>query len=179
MSPAQRRFLLLEEGVGSVVVNFALNAAIAWLLFRGTERVPLWGQQSVVGDTIATSLILPFLTCLIVTPLVAGNVRRGRIELLPWTPTSHPVLGWLPPQTLRRAIVLAAAGGIVFAPITVLALDRFVASDMAFGHFIVFKASFAALEGLFVTPIVALWALAATARDAGTPSVPRSAASVR
>jgi len=175
MSPAHRRFLLLEQGVGSVVVNFALNAVIAWLAFGGMERVPVWGQQSAVGDTIGTSLILPFLTCLISTRLVVGSVRRGRIDALPWTRASHPALRWLPAGTLRRALVLALIGGIVFAPITVLALDRFVASDMGLGRFIAFKASFAAFEGLFVTPVVALWALAAAEPDSRASHASRAA----
>ncbi len=66
MSRAQRRYLLFEQGVGAAVFNFLLNAAIAWLIFRGADVVPLWGQQSIAGDTIGTSVILPFLTCLIV-----------------------------------------------------------------------------------------------------------------
>lgn len=160
MSPAQRRFLVLEQGIGSAVFNFGLNAVIAWLMFRGHDTVPLWGQQSVVGDTIGTSLVLPFLTCLIVTPLILGNVRRGKVEALAWTRTSHPVLGWLPAGTLRRALALALVGAVVFAPITVFLLDRLVEADFTLGRFVVFKASFAAVEALVVTPIVALWALA-------------------
>jgi len=159
MSPAQRRFLLLEQGIGSAVFNFALNAGIAWLMFRGVERVPLWGQQSVVGDTIGTSFILPFLTCLIATRLVVGNVRRGKVGALTWTRASHPVLAWLPEGTFRRAVVLAIVGAVVFAPLTVLALELALDADMAFGHFVVFKAAFAAVEALFITPVVALWAL--------------------
>jgi len=71
VSPAQRRYLLLEQGVGAAGFNFLLNAAIAWLMFRGADVVPLWGQQSIAGDTIGTSIILPFLTCL------AGRGARG------------------------------------------------------------------------------------------------------
>jgi hypothetical protein len=54
MSPEHRRFLVLEQGIGSALFNFVLNGAIAWLLFRSFERVPLWGQQSIAGDTIGT-----------------------------------------------------------------------------------------------------------------------------
>ena len=58
-SDAHRRYLLLEQGLGSIVINVVLNAAIAWLLFRGLDVVPLWGNQSIAGDTIATTLIPP------------------------------------------------------------------------------------------------------------------------
>src|SRR5262245_37741695 len=85
MSRGHRRYLLVEQCVGSAVVNFAINAAIAWALFRGLERVPLWGDQSIMGDTVATSVILPFITALIVTPLARREVRTGRLAPLGWT----------------------------------------------------------------------------------------------
>src|SRR5262249_39811567 len=94
MSPAQRRYLLLEQGVGAGVVNFAINAAIAWVAFRGMTTVPLWGQQSIAGDTIGTTFLLPFITTLIASRLVRGHVRSGRIAGLAWD--SSPLGRWMP-----------------------------------------------------------------------------------
>ena len=79
MSPAHRRFLVLEQGVGSVVVNLAINGAVAFLMFRGAASVPLWGQQSIAGDTVGTTFLLPFITCLVVTKLARAQVRAGRV----------------------------------------------------------------------------------------------------
>jgi hypothetical protein len=67
LTPAQRRFVLLDNGVGAFVVNLMINGVIAWLLFRKATRVPMWGQSSIAGDTIATAFLLPAITCLIVT----------------------------------------------------------------------------------------------------------------
>ena len=78
MSPAQRRYLVVEQGVGAAVFNFVLNAVIAWLMFRRQDVVPLWGQQSIAGDTIGTSLLLPLITCLVVTRLARGHVSLRR-----------------------------------------------------------------------------------------------------
>jgi hypothetical protein len=161
VSPAQRRYLLVEQGVGAAVFNFGLNAAIAWLLFRGAQVVPLWGQQSIAGDTIATSMILPFLTCLIATRIVSGHVRAGKVAPLAWDRDAQPWLGWLPGGTFARALALGVAGLVVFAPPTIWLLLLLGVTDLGFGHFVVFKASFAAAEALVVTPIVALWAIAA------------------
>src|SRR5438874_2612083 len=102
MSPAVRRYLLLEQGVGAAVFNLVLNAAIAWAMFRSVAVVPLWGQQSIMGDTIGTCFLLPLLTCLIATRLVRSHVRAGKVAALGWTRTSHPVLGWLPETPARR-----------------------------------------------------------------------------
>jgi hypothetical protein len=79
MSARHLRFLLLEQGIGAAVVNSLLNGAIAWLLFRSLERVPLWGQQSIAGDTLATCFFLPLIPTLIVTPLVRRRVLAGTV----------------------------------------------------------------------------------------------------
>jgi len=160
VSRAQRRYLLFEQGVGAAVFNFLLNAAIAWLIFRGADVVPLWGQQSIAGDTIGTSVILPFLTCLIATRLVRGHVRSGKVALLGWSREARPWLGWLPRGTLARALALGTVGLVVFAPPVLVALVALGVTNLGLGRFVVFKASFAAAEALVVTPLVALWAIA-------------------
>lgn len=160
MSPAHRRFLLLEEGVGAAVVNLLLNAGIAAMLFRQNALVPLWGQQSIAGDTIGTTFLLPLLTCLIVTPLARKQIRDGRLPVLEWTRESHPMLGWLPAGTARRGFVLGVLCTAVVAPLAIWALGAAHVSGMSYWRFVTFKASFAALLGAVVTPVIALWAIA-------------------
>src|SRR5262249_35640990 len=122
MSPAHRRYLLLEQGIGAGVVNFLINALIARLSFRGQARVPLWGQQSIAGDTIATCLLLPLITCLIVTAVARRQMRSGRLAALGWTPVSHPPLGWLPRGTFVRGLAFGIVCVLVVAPPAVLTL---------------------------------------------------------
>jgi len=166
MSPAVRRYLLLEQGVGAAVFNLVLNAAIAWAMFRSVAVVPLWGQQSIMGDTIGTCFLLPLLTCLIATRLVRGHVRAGKVAALGWTRTSHPVLGWLPETPARRGVVLGIACIVLLAPLAFLALHLFGVASLPFWHFIAFKGAFAAFAAALVTPLVALWAIAeAPAQD--------------
>jgi hypothetical protein len=159
MSPAQRRYLI-EQAVGSCVVNLPLNAVIAWLLFRGLPIVPLFGPQSIAGDTVGTSLILPFLTCLIVTRLARRELRHGRVAAPGWTRATHPVLAWVPRGTLARALLFALVGVLTFAPLTIVALDKLGVESMSFWGFITFKACFAAFAGLFVSPLCAACAIA-------------------
>jgi hypothetical protein len=160
MSPAHRRYLLLEQGVGSAVVNFALNAAIAWAMFRAQDRVPLWGQQSIAADTIGTCLMLPLMTTLIVTPMAHGHMRAGRVAPLGWSRTSHPFLGWLPEKTFTRAFVLGLVFMIAISPLTLLVLALLHVANLSFAEFVLFKAGFAAVAGAVVTPLVAVWAIA-------------------
>ena len=77
MNPELKRYLFVEQPIGAFVVNFLLNALIAWGLCRGMTTVPLWGETSVAGDTIATSFVLPFVSVLIATLLVRRDVRRS------------------------------------------------------------------------------------------------------
>ena len=160
MSPSHRRYLLLEQGVGAGVVNFGLNALIAWGMFRSADSVPLWGQQSIMGDTIGTCVMLPLMTSLIVTRVAHGQMRRGKMAALGWNRTSHPVLGWLPAAPVKRGLVLGALCALVLAPLAFLYLRVLEVERLSVGEFILFKAAFAALAGALVTPVIALWAIA-------------------
>ena len=77
LSQRHRRFLLIEQGAIPGVFNVALNGLIAWGLFRSSVAVPLWGESSVGVDLLATGFLLPFLTCVIVSPFVSKQVRSG------------------------------------------------------------------------------------------------------
>ena len=156
MSPVHKRFLLLEEGVGSVIVNLFINGVIAFLMFRGAASVPLWGQQSIAADTIGTTFFLPLLTCLIVTPLARRQVRAGRFEPLAGMPVG---LQWLPARTLWRGAVLGVVTAIIVAPPAIAALTLLGVSQQSFWGFVAFKAAFAAELGAVVTPLIALWAI--------------------
>jgi hypothetical protein len=158
MSPRHRRYLLLEQGVGSGVFNLLLNAAIAWLVFRGAERVPLWGEQSIGGDTIITAFMLPFLTTLIASRIVRRHVRTGHVPAFAWD--GSRLAAWIPSGLTLRGAVLGIVG-VVFAGIPMAqALGALGVHEMTFGGFVAFKALFAAVLGTIVTPLVARAALA-------------------
>ena len=89
LSDRHRRFLLLEQGAIPTVFNLLLNGLIAWGLFRSSPAVPLWGESSLGVDLLATAFLLPFLTCLIVSSLVARHVRSGKVPPLPLAQLPH------------------------------------------------------------------------------------------
>jgi hypothetical protein len=155
-----RRFLWLEQGLGSVFVNFPLNAAIAWLAFRGTALVPFWGSQSIAGDTIGTCFVLPIVTALVATPLCRRAVRTGAVPPLPWNDRLRASLGRLPSGTFARGVVLGLVTTALVAPPALAALLLLGVESMPFGRFVAFKAAFAAALGVPVTPAVAAYAIA-------------------
>jgi hypothetical protein len=157
MSPVHRRYLLLEQGIGAGVVNLAINAAIAWAMFRGMTTVPLWGDLSIGGDTIGTTFFLPFLTTLFASRAVRGHVRRGRVPALPW---GDPPGRRVPRGLAARGALLGVLCVLVVGLPTAHGLDAAGVAAMSFGDFLVFKALFAAVLGMLVTPVVARAALA-------------------
>ncbi|MBX3025096.1 hypothetical protein KF840_09320 [bacterium] len=164
VEPHHRRFLILEQGIGSAVFNLLLNAVIAWALFHHLEAVPLWGQESIAGDTLGTCFFLPFFTALTVTPLVRRRIAKGGLAALDWTRESHALLTWLPAGTFRRALAIGALSLLVVGPLAVLSLHGLAVAALAFPSFVAFKAVFAALLGMLVTPVISIWALAEPAR---------------
>ncbi len=164
MSPPLRRYLLLEHGVGSAVFNFVLNGAIAWLFFRKAVEVPLWGQQSIAGDTIGTTLLLPLLTCLIVTPMVRRHLEARDVGELDQSRMADALVRWLPASTFRRGLRLGVACGVVIAPLALSGLSALGITGMSLWRFIGFKAAFAAALAFAVQPLIALWVVRSQTR---------------
>ena len=164
MLPVHRQFLVAEQCVGAALFNFALNAAIAWGMYRHLEVVPLWGQESIAGDTLGTCFFLPFFTALIVTRLAGGRVRDGKLPAVERSRDSYPGLARLPTGTLGRAVALGVWCVVVFGTAAVLALFAFEVRSLSFWPFVGFKAAFAALLAALVTPAIALAAIADASR---------------
>ncbi len=152
MSPAHRRYLLLEQGLGAAAFNFVLNAAIAWVLFRHLPDVPLWGTQSIAGDAIGTAFFLPFATGVVVAHMTRRRVRAGRLP---------PLDGgaWLPVPTVARSAALGVACAAAIGPLCLWTLRELGIDGMTLGSFVLFKAAFAAALAAVVTPLIAAAAL--------------------
>ena len=164
MSRQHRRFLVVEEVVGSTIINFLLNAGIAWYLFRRVPSVPLWGVSSIGVDTLVTAFVLPVLTALIATFIVRQQVRRGR--LLPIPADAIGSSRWLDRPGWQRGVGLGVASVVLVATPLVIGLTLLGPSQLSSGHFIWFKGSFAAGLGALVTPLLGWWALADASRVA-------------
>jgi hypothetical protein len=162
LSTRHRRFLVIEQGAVPTVFNFALNGAIAWLLFRSVADVPLWGESSVGVDLLVTGFLLPFLTCLIVSAIVARHVGAGKVPPLPLAQLPHS--RWFERSTWLRGALLGLVGVLFFAVPVVWALSLGQARPFPTGSFVVFKAVWAAMLALLVTPVIGWWALANASR---------------
>jgi hypothetical protein len=137
-------------------VNLVLNGAIGWAAFRSLARVPFSGSPSISGDLVGTAFLLPLLVCLIATPVVRAEIRRGKIA--PAEPLGY-VSRFLPRGLLLRGIALGLFAAVTIAPLTIWGLQALGIRGMGFWQFVGFKAAFAAALAALITPVVALRAL--------------------
>lgn len=145
-----------EQVIGGAVVNFAINAALAWLLFRQMPQVPFIGSNSIVGDTLATALLLPPLLCLAVMPTFRSMFAR-RVVL---HPARLPAAGGLPQHPLLLGLLLGLLAALTLVPLTLWLLQLLQVYAMSFGGFVLFKAGFAAVLAALITPLMLRRALA-------------------
>ena len=156
------RFFLVDYGLLPFVFNVLLNAGIAWLFFMSLSSVPLWGPQSIAGDTIITCFLLPCIACLICTPLIRGETRRGRI------PRNDVPAGpghWIARFTAsakKRSVLFGLIGLALAAPLSIAALTLSGVDAMSLTTFVWFKGLFAGTLAAVFVP----WIAAAALHDA-------------
>jgi hypothetical protein len=171
-SSEHRRFLIVDELIGPAIVNFLLNGAIAWYLFRKLPSMPLRGSPGIALDTLVTAFMLPVLTALIAAWLVRWRVVRRKLSPIPaelLRPSS-----WSRRSFLVRGTLLGVAALVLVAVPLVLILALVGIEQLSLVRFIWFKASFAAGVGILVTPLLGWWALMDASRPAGSTSLTRA-----
>ncbi|WP_432470224.1 hypothetical protein [Amphritea sp. HPY] len=157
MSPSLGRFLAIEQGVVPGLFNFFINGGIAWWLNRELEFMPLWGGTSIIVDTLATALLLPLLTCLIVTPIIASQMRRGKLAPLPVAMQERACLP--SDSSLKRGLIAGIIGMLGVALPVLVWWSLYGPRTLELYDFLWFKASFAAILGAGITALIAWWAL--------------------
>ena len=159
MTPAHRRFLLRDAVLIAAVVNGALNALIAWLFTVNEDEIPLTevplvGGPSVLVDSVATCFVLPFLTTLLITTVIWGEMRKGHLTKVPHA--SGSFADRLPKTRLRRATRIGLICLAVFGPISAAGVLLFDYGDISVGEFVLYKAIFGIVLGAAVTPWIAI-----------------------
>jgi hypothetical protein len=87
--------------------------------------------------------------------MARGRVRSGQVPA-----AAEAAWKWIPRNTIWRALAIGLAGLFLLTPLALLVFGALGIDRLAPWHFVYYKAGFAALEGLLVTPLLALWAIA-------------------
>lgn len=167
LTHAQTRFLALDQGVAPAVFNFALNAAVGFLVFGPLQSVPTWPELSLAGltapnlagDFFGMFFFLPLFTCLVVTPLVRRAAKSGKIAQLSLPADEHRLLRHLPSSSFRRGALVGLLATLGLAPCAIGLLAVLDVNALP-------PASAASLKGVLAaglagltTPVFALYAL--------------------
>jgi hypothetical protein len=159
LSPAYRKYLLSQSLIGALI-NFLVNGAVGWVLYSKLSEIPLYGSQSIAGDIVATSFLLPVLVCLIVTPLVRNEVRTAGLPAGSWIHPASSRVAHLLRNLPLRAMVVGVFAALLVSPVAIWTIDELGVVGLDFWSFLLLKATFAAALAGAITPIVAGLALA-------------------
>jgi hypothetical protein len=157
--PTHRTFLIVNQGIVSTVFNFFLNMGIAWFLYRAMDQVPLWGPLSIGMDTLATAFVLPTLTCYFIAVSLWFTIKKGWIPVIDDYPRTGMV-GWAIRLPVILQGILYGLAGVLLLGVPVTAGFMLTGSEtVSYPFFLWYKATFAAVLSLAVSPIIGLIAL--------------------
>ena len=159
LSDRHRHFLQIEQFVHAFLINVVMNGLIAWVILRGHDAIPLWGEAAMAPDLLATGVLLPLVMTLIVSRVIRRQVESGKLPAL--TPEQIAPRGLHHQPIFVRGLVLALFGTLFGSLPLVALLDLADAQPVSVGAFLVFKALWGGALAALVSPPMAWWALSA------------------
>ncbi len=168
LSEQHRKFFRNEQFIYAFLINVVINGAIAGLILRGNDQIPLWGDAAMAPDLLATGVLLPLLMTVIVSRVITGQVERGKLP--PLTSELIPPRGLHQKSSVVRGLVLATFGTLCASVPLVVMLDLTQAQPIAYGTFVSFKALWGGALAAVLSPPLAWWALCAASLEAPVPA---------
>lgn len=149
------KYLLIGQAVIPFFINIAVNVVIGTLTFWGQDSVQTWTwDKGAAADSIGTCFFLPFITCLIATPIVRSQSKSGtapRISAMDVPQWTRLMRGPL----ILRATKFGIAGVLLFSPAVYAMYSAFAPDSIETIRFIVMKSIAAGLFGILATPLIA------------------------
>ena len=169
LAQAHRQYLIRDQMIGPFVINFVLNAGIAWLMFGNLGHLSVSGDPGAIGDLIVTMFALTFLICVIATPLVRKLYTASKIPALA---SKDDVPGWimkLPGNLLARAVLCALVVALITAPVIIGFFTATGWSQVSATSYTLGKGLLCGVIAVLVSPPLALRAMADAAERAVLP----------
>jgi len=148
---------LRTQALACGAINAVVNPALAWLLNRRMEPVPLDG---LVVDTAITCVVLSLLVSLFTTAGVRRALASGEIFQTGEPPGAGPFLARLPRGPAPLGLALGIAAGGVLTPAAWGLVRALQVEALPFAGFVLFKAVYTGVLGSAVTRRVILRQLA-------------------
>lgn len=153
-------YLVRDQMIVPFIINFVLNSVGPWLFFRGQETLPVWGDHGIAGDLVVTMVLLPFLVCLIATPLVRRMAKEGKTPTLTTLSTVPTLALRLPSGLFLRAVAVGVFVGVIAGPLVIAALKSLGWTSVGLVSFVLSKGVLCGVVALLISPLLALRAMA-------------------
>ncbi len=158
--PEHRSYMIREHLMVPTLINVVVNGAIVAAIFRGQDPVLLEGGA--VFDFLPISFLVAFMSCLIVTSVVARQVAKEDVAPLP--AEALPTTGLALRPRWQRGLALGAAS-LTLLGLPAVGLTLWAGPEaLPYWSLVLSKATFGGLVGFLSGPIVGWWALVAASR---------------
>lgn len=156
MSAAARAQFVVSQQLIPGVINALINGGIAWGMHHNAAAVRLWGHGGYATDLVATGVLLPGITWLILWPLLRRQQAAGRAPAT--AGITQPMFSRLLPGTRwRGALVTGLLGGAI-GLLAVAVMHAAGAPQMTGGTYAVFKGLYGGMLPLLLQPSM-VWAI--------------------
>lgn len=159
LPPGAVRYLLIGQAIIPFFINVIVNIVIGVLSFGGQKSVATWAfDKGAVADTIGTCFFLPFITCLIATPIVHRQLVTGVASRIPLTDMPRWVR-WMNGPMMLRSTKFGVTGLLLLTGPVYGLYYLFAGDSIETFRFIALKAILSGLMGVIVTPLIAFVAM--------------------
>lgn len=168
LAASPHRHFIVSQQLTPALINALINGGIAWAMHKDKAALALWGAGGYWSDLLATGILLPGLTWMILHPLTRWQARQGKAPATGGVP--RPLLASRLPSGLWTG---AAATGGLGGAIGLLAIGLMQvlgAPSMGGGTYAVFKGIYGGLFPVLLQPAMVFAILRPAAAGAAAPA---------
>ncbi len=151
MRPEHRRYVLTETAA-SLLINVALSAAFAWLVFRGRETIVFAGASGFGVDFLAQTFMISLMSVVVPTLLTRNRLRAGALADMTGRRLLPGRLRLRAPLISVIATIGLGGGALLFGAVV-------LPPAVGFGSLLAIKLTYGAMVALLVTPLALVTAL--------------------
>ncbi len=161
MTASSRRHFVVSQQLVPALINAAINGWIAWEMHEDAAAVHLWGEHGYATDLVATGILLPGITWLILRPLLLKQAAAGKAPATDGVP--RPWASALLPGSLWGGAAAVGVLGGVIGLVAAGIMHLLGAPAMPGGTYAVFKGLYGGLLPVLLQPSM-VWAILGQAR---------------
>lgn len=140
------RYIVIETAI-SVIINAAISAGFAFLVFGGRPDIGLWGSAGLALDFVPQTFMIAMMSVLVPTALTRRRIRAGVLR-----PDSGPP-SRLPRHLFVRGLFVSVVATVVLGGAATALLAASWSGPVGFAAVLPLKILYGAGVALIVTPL--------------------------